>query len=1184
MGYQHANKLPDAGEIERCSGERLEKAYWQSRMLAGRNITTTDVLEKYRQDSNSLRAGLFVQKLCLKKRLHQGRPVDPEHVVAELKRAHDSGGKCLLAIALFTKTCCLRDLRLHNQPIATDQVARQLQAVGASLELARFKRQCCLEGRWLNGRPVMPEAVLEAMYNSQETPLSIAHFMADCYQMDVPLNGHPISPEAVIDCFPDSHAGHLGSTRFQEKCLLANVPVHGKAVSPEKVQDSYKSLGMNLELARFKSRCFLNGLRLNGEPVTAAMALQAFPTDRSGRLGILRFKEECLLNSLLIQGQKVSPEEVVAGYRKSGHMLEMARFKESCCLKDLRVSGRVVTPDEVVSDFEAIDAFFEAAYFKQKCCLANRWLMGRKISPDSVVGQFPDTQEGRLGRAQFKSECCLSGLKLFGQQISPAEVISAYRAACAGRELIKFLIRCCLSGLQVDGQTITPAVVIGHNQAVTALTDLACFKEQCCLMGLRLNHQLIAPQEVLDSFRSARASVEMARFRGECFLRGLHVHGRALVAEDIVNKYPRGYRGQLCLTRFKQECCLKGHLLSGRKVPPEEVVASYQSIGATLELARFKEECCLAGLHLDGQPVSPETVLKALTGAHAMRELVRFKEFCCLKGLSINGCKVLPETVLDEYEQGGWLLDKAIFYSRLALHTLTPHNTHLSNARVLQAFDNAPGDNANKQVKFLIQQLHAQSGHGYCDVLQKTFQQAWQIVHHTSVNNDRTTLQQCILRFMAMQYDLTVAGQYLTPEQVIESIKALRDSFRKTRLLFFFLAHCYQAGLKLNGQPVHRQQVIDCLEALPQSRLRFALTCWFGPNATTQPLDELMRSRAGTRQSLLDAVSADPPEVEERAPRKVEVFIDRLGDPYRVVAYFGQSPVASAAPRSNNAWLGQLGALSRRALAVVQNIDGLWITGSFSRCLQGINDSFNDVDLIGTETAIKTLLEQLTSNLNSNGSGTPAEIPSHVIARRIPGCSLLKLPTTFDITLTEGDLGSKVGALQANIYSEPAMNQMDTVRALIPGVIGPLTCLSLSAEMTLMNATLNYLLEHLDELTARLQKEANIDIPRTILFNIPANARERIYGLLMRCLLSINKARQLQALTSDDVGPPLVAKLLAKLQSHPDSQTFVHTLEQWLASNDEGGQHRGGKWTFINTLLGIMNTFDDEPGAAPARC
>ena len=56
------------------------------------------------------------------------------------------------------------------------------------------------------------------------------------------------------------------------------------------------------------------------------------------------------------------------------------------------------------------------------------------------------------------------------------------------------------------------------------------------------------------------------------------------------------------------------------------------------------------------------------------------------------------------------------------------------------------------------------------------------------------------------------------------------------------------------------------------------------------------------------------------------------------------------------------------------------------------------------------------------------------------------------------------------------------------------------------------MIDGLEALTAQLQSSHVAHIPRTIIFNSPKTPQERIFGLLMRCLLTLNKAKQFAAL------------------------------------------------------------------------
>ncbi|WP_257297198.1 hypothetical protein, partial [Endozoicomonas sp. YOMI1] len=150
----------------------------------------------------------------------------------------------------------------------------------------------------------------------------------------------------------------------------------------------------------------------------------------------------------------------------------------------------------------------------------------------------------------------------------------------------------------------------------------------------------------------------------------------------------------------------------------------------------------------------------------------------------------------------------------------------------------------------------------------------------------------------------------------------------------------------------------------------------------------------------------------------------------------------------------------------------------------------------------------------------------------------------------------------------------------------PPRCLSFADETKLLNDTLEYLTDNLDPLTKQLQKGEIFDLPRTILFNNPQNTEERIYGLLIRSLLTLNKARQFIDLHSEsNPGKPdcrshqlqeqqrlhtLTANLQTKLTSHVCRNDFEHRINDWLLTTQHVNNYEIKRKEFITSLLAMM--------------
>ncbi|WP_257297153.1 hypothetical protein, partial [Endozoicomonas sp. YOMI1] len=218
-------------------------------------------------------------------------------------------------------------------------------------------------------------------------------------------------------------------------------------------------------------------------------------------------------------------------------------------------------------------------------------------------------------------------------------------------------------------------------------------------------------------------------------------------------------------------------------------------------------------------------------------------------------------------------------------------------------------------------------------------------------------------------------------------------------------------------------------------------------------------------------------------------------------------------------------------------------------------------------------------------TGRDSEIPKNIIIWPISGCQAIKLPNAYNIYLKDGDLGMKAMELQISVDARVAHGNAAQLAIHVPGVERPVRCLSFADETRLLNDTLEYLADNLDPLTEQLQKGTIYNLPRTLLFNTPQNTNERIYGLLMRSLLTLNKARQFIALHSE--GKPdcqtsqlqkeqqrlhtLTVNLQMKLNSHVCRHDFKHRVNDWLSSTQQVNDRQIKRKEFVRALLAMMH-------------
>ncbi|MBO9495177.1 hypothetical protein J7438_13930 [Thalassotalea sp. G20_0] len=1187
--------------------------------LNGRLVTPETVIKDFPESrEGKLGMARFKEHCCLKGLPLRGQKISPDTVAKDFQAINAT-----MELARFKAECCLRGLRLNGQPVTPDEVIRDFpDNLMGKLGLARFKEQCCQKGLALNGQQITPDEVVKDFPDSLKGQLGLARFKADCCLKGKMMNGQPVTPDEVVKAFPASQEGKLGLAIFKEKCCLTELPLNGHQVRPEAVAQGYQAVNAKLKLSYFKKECCLRGLTLNGQQVTPDEVVREYQAAKATML-LAHFKMECCLRGLVLHGQQVLPEVVVKDYRAANALLGLARFKEKCCLRGLALNGQQITPDEVVKDYQVAKADAEQA----RCNTEAR--QGGAMNDQQVEYQ---ATKAPLELVRFKAECCLRGWSLNGQQVIPAAVVKGFQAIKAPLELARFKENCCLKALAVNGRPVTTEEVVKGYKEAKAPLELARFKAECCLKGLALNGQQVTTDEVVKEFKTAKAPLELARFKADCCLLGLLLHGEPVTPDEVVRDFPDSREGRLGLGRFKADCCLKGLVLRGRKVTPDEVVKSFpDSPEGSLAIARFKEMCCLMELPLNGQQITPDAVVKSFPSSSDGRMgLARFKEQCCLRGLMLQGQQVVPDevandfpdsregklamvrfqgecclkglalnrrqvtpgAVVKDFESGGWLLESAIFQTRLALNARELNGSCLDNPQVLAAFNEAPGDHSSRQAEYLMQRLKQRQWFDETNEAQAIIQQAWQILNSAPVKKDEQHRLQCILKFTAMQYELLIDQQRVSAEEVLQSITTLRNSFKNKRTHFFFLAYCYINRQSIDGQTIHRSHVLECLQDFPErSKLRHALGYWFErfspeANIMNEFLFKQERAAAPRRNSPHRyAVSA----VQTCQAGEYRNETENTSATQAVANSAAQAPKQwSIEPGFLNRH-PQLNALTLQTLELIQEINGSYshppilITGSYARFLQNRCSSFNDIDIICTAAEpARTLFDQLQA-LNTNRA---AEIPKNIVIWSIPGCQEIKLPKAYNLHLKDGDLGMKAMGIQVSIDVRVTDGNTSRCAVQVPGVERLVWCLSFAEETRLLNNTLEYLAKNIDPLTRQLQKGEFFYLPRTILFNTPQNIGERIYGLLMRSLLTLHKARQFIDLHSEDKpGTPiqinllqeqrqrlyiLTANLQTKLSGHVCRSDFEQRVNNWLSTAHHVNEYEFKRRDFIKALLAMM--------------
>ena len=670
---------------------------------------------------------------------------------------------------------------------------------------------------------------------------------------------------------------------------------------------------------------------------------------------------------------------------------------------------------------------------------------------------------------------------------------------------------CCLKNEYIDEQEVATSEVLSEfPDTPQGRLGMARFKSEMCFKGLLLNGQRVAPEEAASGYVLAGVPIGLARFFSNCCLRGLTVYNQLVTTEMVLNHF-QACNAPVEELRFLEQCFIRDMTVKNSPVSPEYVARNYWHKGKMLELARLKERCCLKERLLFQRRVSTQEVLDAYGAAGIAREQRNFIAQCCLRGLMLAGKPVDVQFLLEDYLQAKCTRDLACFLAELTLRGKKLRGQYLDDERVIQAFQKASTDFTTKPVEYLLRRIATLPDHIATGETLKTFQQAYSINSSVAVATEPTRRQACVLNFVAMQYGLGINDHVPSPEQVWQLIENLRECFDKSRLKFFFLTHLFRTGQPLYGNDVSRSQIMDCIHQLPKGcGLHRSLLYWF--------------NEYGTPPASSDCLS-DGPVLSSNLKKSLQI-IDRINSQH-------QDPV-------------------------------LLLSGLFSHYVQGVSPDFDDINVIGTESAIKTLMDRMADAHTSFASSlrTVANI------RPFSGCDGLMTPSVMTLTLTAGDLNLRTMRLKGSLYSALTSAEITTVS--VPGLNCPLKCLSLMTEIRMLDNNLKYLASNLKKLTTKLQQGEHLTFPSTLLFQVPQSPQESVCELLLHCLLTLHQAQRLMQVDNNAVqgARESAAQLQDLLQIHPCREQLVTVVRSRLSGPDNHFvNHRRH---FFQSLLALL--------------
>ncbi len=746
---------------------------------------------------------------------------------------------------------------------------------------------------------------------------------------------------------------------------------------------------------------------------------------------------------------------------------------------------------------------------------ARKKIGGRDVVTVDVLNAYK-SDKSSLRPGFFLQKLCHQRIPHEGRAVTPGQVVREFNKSSGWDEkcqlaVARFKQQCCLRNEHIDRREVTTDEVVRHfPNSPHGKLALARFKSECCLMGLRINGQQITPEEVVTAYHLAKYPLGLAHFFSECFLRGLTVHNRPVSAETVLSNFAIATRSPLEPLRFLEQCFVRNLMACGSLIDPDYLAINYWNNRALLEFARLKEHCCLNGHLLFQRQICPDEVFQAYRSIRAGIEQCNFIAQCCLRGLTLAGRPVDAQRVVNKFTQVQYTRKKAIFLAALTLRGKTLNGQHLDDNQVLQGFRDASVDCTVKPVEYLLLRIGSLPDFISSDEAREAFNKALAI-SHSATGVEQTRHQNCVLLFTAMQHALPVGGEVPSTEQVWQSIEKLRDSYDRSRLKFFFMVHLFRTGHHLNGSQVSRSRVLACIDQLPRGCvLRLALRQW---------LDEHGLSSVRTTGNSLGPV-LNP------SLHKMFQIIDRINSWYR-------EPV-------------------------------VLLSGSLSRYLQGLSPCFDDIDLTGTESGIKELMDRMADAHTSIASG----LHTNVGIRSFHACAELWAPPVMELTLMDGDLNLRTLRLRGSMYT--TLTTASATKVTLSGFNRPVPCLSLQVETKVVSRKLRYLAKNLEILSTQLQNNVNFDFPCPMLFQTPGKITERTCELLLHCLLTLQQAEPLFQVDTPEakVAQEFARRLHDQLCCHPDREYFISVVESRLGEPDS--QILDNKRNFYQGLLNLL--------------
>lgn len=1108
----------------------LEQLHSKKVQLNGKEITIEQIYNAYRKANLCTEKGNFLY-FCFRNGYLKEKHITPESILANYRESK----KSLSRIAEIKYYCFKQKVLINNKPVAATTVYDCMTRAGNQFQMINFKIYCCRKGIEIKGRPIPPEKIIEeikALENTNEKNNALAFFLRQCYLNNIKINKQSISEATVIDAF-DTANMHCEKLKFYITTLKAK---KNKEITVDSLIDLYKETDKskidNNTKAMFFGFLYTGGYKFNGEPINPNKIANLFKHTDADENFYAKFMAECVLNKTLINGNKVKIKTVLDLFSTSPkYELEKVNFLRNCFVKNIHDEDNLTNHEDIIVRYQRANAKEQLAIFLSYLIVNKIISPSHFYSPIKVYNLFGSEKRLNHYKVYFAYECLMNNIRLIVDKDTQLQdfVASQLKESNLIVELNKVKRFCFLRGIPLHRRHQQLNVIVEQCRQTSKITKtakesaarqlyLTRFLMTCCLKGFRLNNVALDPNALIAEAEKIEGGGSfVGKFKMECLQAGFfHTPVKEILAyfdEDLTSKKIKAsVMEKLFFSKYRDQ------------IKAIDLADTYKSNNQMIEFACFMARCCVEEIPVGVNQPKFEEVLCYFPENNYLSDYKKY-EFIfsyLLAGRKVENNKYTVESVIKECEGLKFYNLIASFYSQLSLNSI-PVNGKQITPDFIENYCQKHSVWYNLIISYFVGRAVQieQDGlrlTGFPDTkeLSKIIKTALSFINkQTNIENNKIWNYRCTLYFMSFKYQLKINDEIVTFHTMIEKLNEQLDSFFVMYQKIKFFSYCFKNDISTDGYSANeiKGEINKILDFFPKFSKSYSLANsllengGYGDSVIKNAItDHTLEFNFSSKFIKISNVEIDnlntstlPKKIfkinnifESNYPSTIESKQDQLRFPetHRVQDLALSNPI-------HYEILTMIASFNQN-----HKTPRIIITGSFSRFLQNVTNHFNDIDLICDNQSTKDeFIFMLRTNLPRKTEYDDLTFSCYYS----PEIAVLNVPSTYFFRAAEGVMNNIV--VDVNLIVDGSKLQKFNISEIkIENPCLSLHAFSFASEIGAITQGLMFLVENLDSLVEQVLADPALIIPRTILFNYPESNEERVYGLLVRYLLSLEKA------------------------------------------------------------------------------